>query len=947
VFLPVEEIMPSLIDRDVFELLIRSKTKSKFADLDFQERQAYQRVHTALEQLAARAVDALGGPEKFAIKLTSGFFTQSGIRGSLPKDLWFATYNKRNFDAFVGMPQVFVIVSGRGLEVGLAAAIHPSDFSQKLIKDRVKQAAPSIFAAFPPPNSSAAMALDEDLSRSGHKWFFRRKTRLDPGVTDFPSLDAWLAFLQSEEGAQWAGGSISFYLHPEDLDRSGLDLETMVRDTAAIFAPIMRMVVPTGSVPVLIEPPSRGAAPEEAQDTNQEEVIRPAFEEFLIRFPGIRSSGPYHRHPELWSLMGRLEEGLTGMPALQAHLPVRVTWIVGGREWANVPQITLVNERETPSVHRGTYCAFLFPQDMSGVYLTLTQGVTDLVSVRGRTNGRRELQRRAEWARRQVPNLAGAGFFLDEGIDLRTDAAAGTDYEHSTIAYKFYPASAVPPDAEIATDLEALLDAYACILAASGLAEENTPAIEEKDVPRVWLWSPGEGAGHWDELYEHGQAAIGWDELGDLSRFGSVDDITDILSRTYPQHAQPTTDAQSCHDFVRAMRTGDLVFARRGHDTILGYGHIIGDYTHDPTRPALHNARAVRWIGRGAWTSPYQLPLKTLTDITGSAELVEALQTLVGAGRANSARLVPAPERKPFSVEEAMVGLFMPRVTFELALDIWRPKRNLILQGAPGVGKSFVARRLAYALMGYEDPSRVRTVQFHQAYAYEDFVQGFRPNRSGSFALREGVFLDFCRRALADPDEIYVFIVDEVNRGNLSKILGELMLLIEPDKRSPEWAVKLAYAEEPDERFYVPANLFLLGMMNTADRSLAVVDYALRRRFAFVTVPPGFGEKAFTAHLEGKGVSEATIEQICGRMGELNQAISADRTNLGPGFCIGHSFFSSPPALPPANGSANDAAVAEERWYRRVVETEIVPLLEEYWFDDPTKAAEWHQQLLA
>lgn len=258
-----------------------------------------------------------------------------------------------------------------------------------------------------------------------------------------------------------------------------------------------------------------------------------------------------------------------------------------------------------------------------------------------------------------------------------------------------------------------------------------------------------------------------------------------------------------------------------------------------------------------------------------------------------SPKPIPAAVREPYTFEQALDGLFMDEESFRRALAIWRHKKNLILQGAPGVGKSFVARRIAYALMGYRDPSRVRTVQFHQSYSYEDFVQGYRPSEEG-LTLQQGVFLEFCEKALADPNEIYVFTIDEINRGNLSKILGELMLLIEHDKRSPEWATKLAYAPAAEERFYVPPNVYLLGMMNTADRSLSLVDYALRRRFAFVTLRPEYVSDKFRQHLLGNGVSADLVDRIVARMSALNGEIGEDQTNLGPGFCIGHSFFRRP-----------------------------------------------------
>nr|WP_277819366.1 DUF3578 domain-containing protein [Pseudoroseomonas vastitatis] len=702
----------------------------------------------------------------------------------------------------------------------------------------------------------------------------------------------------------------------------------------------MRSVVPSGGNLLDLPPQPAEEVLDEPVLLEQEEVIRPALETFFARFPAVRQE-TFGRHPEFWPLMDRIKAALAALPPLRAHPQVKVSWSLGQGNWATVPWIALMDEAETTSTQRGIYGVFLFPHDLSGVYLTLNQGVTEIVQ-HGRGKGRRELMARAERARQLVPEIAEAGFRLDHVIDLRATAQLGTDYEHSTIAHKFYPAGAVPSDSEIASDLTALLEAYGKVLAA-GLTGRviEAPPVDERP-PGVWVWSPGDRAAHWDELYEGDLMAIGWDELGDLSRFHRTQDVAAALLEIEPQDNPPVNDALACHEFVHVLRPGDLVFAKRGLRTIIGHGVVTGDYRHDTSRKALRNTRTVRWLARGEWPVP-GLPVKALTNWSSYPDAIAALKDAVGRSDEETKAPVAIEERKPFDVQQAMQGLFMPQATFERALGVWRHKRNLILQGAPGVGKSYVARRMAYALMGYEDPSRVRTVQFHQAYAYEDFVQGFRPNGTG-FELREGVFLEFCRRALKDPDETYVFIIDEINRGNLSKILGELMLLIEGDKRESKWGVKLAYAEMADARFYVPPNVFLLGMMNTADRSLAVVDYALRRRFAFVTVEPGFGEASFEAHLAELAVSSATIARIRDRMGALNTAIAEDRANLGPGFCIGHSFFSGPPR---AGQDGEPAAESEADWYRRVIETEVAPLLEEYWFDDPGKAGDWSRKLLA
>ncbi|MGE3993728.1 AAA family ATPase [Pseudorhodoplanes sp.] len=286
-----------------------------------------------------------------------------------------------------------------------------------------------------------------------------------------------------------------------------------------------------------------------------------------------------------------------------------------------------------------------------------------------------------------------------------------------------------------------------------------------------------------------------------------------------------------------------------------------------------------------------------------------------------------------FSLEDALATLFLERAAAEDLLLLWQARKNVILQGPPGVGKSYAAQLLAFALMGAEDRSRLGFVQFHQSYSYEDFVEGYRPTETG-FELRSGKFVEFCRRAEADPNRTYVFIIDEINRGNLSKILGELMLLVESDKRDSRWAMPLASGRT---KFFVPPNVYILGLMNTADRSLAVVDYALRRRFAFVDLVPSLSSPRFREHLQSIGVDALVIDRVVQRFSELNAEICADTANLGPGFAIGHSYFCSKPA--PGESS--------EAWYARIVRTEIVPLLREYWFDAPQRAEAWQGQLLA
>ena len=295
-----------------------------------------------------------------------------------------------------------------------------------------------------------------------------------------------------------------------------------------------------------------------------------------------------------------------------------------------------------------------------------------------------------------------------------------------------------------------------------------------------------------------------------------------------------------------------------------------------------------------------------------------------------------AGDEPAYHTKEAMKDLFMDAEQFDHIIDALERKKNIVLEGPPGVGKTFISKRLAYQVIGYNVPERVRMIQFHQSYAYEDFIQGYRPKEEGGFELRNGVFYSFCREAAANPDDRYVFIIDEVNRGNLSKIFGELMMLIEADKRGSGYAVPLTYSSDA-EPFHVPPNLYLIGMMNTADRSLAMVDYALRRRFAFIRLTPAFGTDQFSDFLLAAEVEEALVNKIVDRLTHLNRKIREDRKNLGPGFEIGHSFFCP---------QEEDESLGES-WYRSVILREIEPLLREYWFDRPDQVDGEIKALLA
>ena len=335
---------------------------------------------------------------------------------------------------------------------------------------------------------------------------------------------------------------------------------------------------------------------------------------------------------------------------------------------------------------------------------------------------------------------------------------------------------------------------------------ENAQDIDisgrETNEKHFWIYTPGPAAYKWDEFYSQSIIGIGWDELGDLAQYPDREAMRTKMKELYGEAGSYKNNSLAAWQFARTIHEGDIVFAKKGVSEIIGRGVVESGYKFMQDRDEYKNVRKIKWTHSGSWPHPGQSTPKTLTDITPYTDYVQNLELLI-AGDSAVEEFEPEEEikYKVYSDANYLNEVFMEPEQYEMLVALLKAKKNVILQGAPGVGKTFAAKRLAYSMIGSKDTSRVTMVQFHQSYSYEDFIMGYHPAKDG-FELTTGPFYKFCKDAQDDLERDYFFIIDEINRGNLSKIFGELLMLIENDKRGEK--LRLLYA---NELFSVPQNV--------------------------------------------------------------------------------------------------------------------------------------------
>ena len=618
--------------------------------------------------------------------------------------------------------------------------------------------------------------------------------------------------------------------------------------------------------------------------------------------------GPFDSSKTSYSLFKELDEHIKEMVNSDDNLETH--WSVGKGNWTQVPWFAVRDRRTKSSAQKGIGIVGLFKKDMSGLYLCIAQGTTQPLKDYGKKGGEEFLLEQAEKVRDIVKYLKDKQFKLDNEIDLKATGGVALTYKPSVCVHK-YMSAGYDFNGQFIEDLLDLVKAYKDVVA------KNLDFTSENNLKKNhWVIACGINSNQWDNFKDNNLIAIGWDSLGDLSKFKSKQEIFEKLKDERSENdPDPRNDALCCYDFVNSMKVNDIVFVKKGTSKLVAYGKIIGDYKYDENLSEYRNIRSVEWINiKDNDIDP--ITGKTLTNFNKYPDTVEKYL-----------KLMADDNNKDLEFNE-LKDTFFSEEFFNNIIDTLKVKKNIILQGPPGTGKTFISKKIAERITGKKE--NIFSIQFHQSYSYEEFVVGYKPNSEGNFALQKGSLIQVCERAKQNENENFVMFIDEINRANISKVFGELLSLIENDKRGPENAVKILYSEN-DINFYIPSNLYFICAMNTADRSLKMVDYALRRRFSFFEFKPEFDKPEFKNFLKDKNVNAKTIDRIVNNISKVNQQISDDNFELGDGYCIGHSYF-----CPKGNSSDSFG----DQWYEQIIEYEIKPLINEYYFDKPDQAAE-------
>lgn len=493
----------------------------------------------------------------------------------------------------------------------------------------------------------------------------------------------------------------------------------------------------------------------------------------------------------------------------------------------------------------------------------------------------------------------------------------------------------------------------------------GTSALDEEEylIPTVWVVRARGYEKEWSlNFVSQGYVGIDWgmDEVN-MSMMTGSDEIESAYRKLHPtinDNRAIGAIVGQIRNFISDMKKGDYIITPSADDQLLYYGRVTEQNASYSEMSPYRNRREMHWsttqLQRTNLPS-FSWNRRTISEIKGQNQRNEFF-TLIGRPDLVEAVTSVEPEKTPiregsYTIRSMLQeDVFLRESELQRMLSALQSKKNLILQGPPGVGKTFIARKLAYVLMGEKADARIISVQFHQSYSYEDFVGGLRPDVSDDqqliFTPQDGTFLKLCDRARNDSDSKYVMLIDEVNRGNLSRVFGELLMLIEADKRTEDNAIELQHqrnthgdADNNDDdgkanKFFVPENVYIIGTMNLADRSLTGMNIAMRRRFRFIELSAQFGERRFRSWLARTPMPVRIQERIHSRMRALNEVIYED-ISLGKDYAVGHSFF-----------CPSEEVTDWEEWYKRVVDYEIRPLLEEYWFDDQKKAGEQADSLL-